>query len=347
LTRARVVAALVAVVAAALATVVLVEGGEDRPRCPAVALSQGTDEADGVFAALAKRGCEEGVVRTCTVGDGHSPIASETVPKGIREDCFAFNQFIGSGLNSIPGYATGECFGWADFRLGARARSRSSRHPCDSRDLSVDPRVRPDRPAGRALIDGHAPDPIGIPPQEGGLGGKPPPAPPWAVLVWRSTAGATCFEPGQVIGPDTRGLPDVITGVRPTSGGRLPARVLGSLRPDAKSGTGIQIYGVGRFTPYDRAQGGTCGELNRPRDVLVSVEQLFGRLDLGRSRVIVAGVAGRDVAAVDVNGPTGVRRVALGRRRAFITLYRGRVAASRLALRVRYRDGTGRRLRLG
>jgi hypothetical protein len=348
----RAIVVTIAVVAVGAVCAGLRARGRDDSGCPAAAFSTGGDEADGVFAALLKRGCDDDQVRACTVGDGHGPIDRETVPAGVRQDCFAFNQFIGSGLNAIPGYATGECFGRASIRIGTGEpivrypRRRCRLHGGSERGDSG--RARPDRLDGAAVIDGRAPDPIGIPPQEGGMGEKPPPAPPWAVLVWRSRAGATCYEPGQVIGPQTRGLPDVITGVRPAGGGRLPAEIVGSLRPDAKSGTGIQIYGVGRFAPYERSQGGSCGDPAAGPGLLVSVEHLFARRDLGRARTIVAGVAGPKVSALTVTGPAGSRRLALaGRRAAFLTLYRGVVAPRRLTLRIRDRDGTTRRLALG
>ena len=47
------------------------------------------------------------------MGDGTSEIVRETVAAGSRVDCFAFNQFVGAGLNQIPGYLAGECFGYA------------------------------------------------------------------------------------------------------------------------------------------------------------------------------------------------------------------------------------------
>ena len=92
------------------------------PRCGL--LDQGTIRGDGVFLAV---GCAG--TRTCTVGDATKPIAREIVPEGVRQDCVAFNQYIGAGLNSIPGYLTGECFAFAEVD----GRRIHPEHRCDPR----------------------------------------------------------------------------------------------------------------------------------------------------------------------------------------------------------------------
>ena len=87
-------------------------------------LDQGTARGDGVFLAV---GCEG--ARSCTVGDATKPIAREMVPDGVRQDCVAFNQYVGAGLNAIPGYLTGECFAFAEVD-GTRFHPE---HRCDPR----------------------------------------------------------------------------------------------------------------------------------------------------------------------------------------------------------------------
>ncbi len=80
------------------------------PERPCARLDQGTTRGDGVFLAVGCAGA-----RSCTVGDATSAIAREIVPDGVRQDCVAFNQYIGAGLNAIPGYLTGECFAYAEI----------------------------------------------------------------------------------------------------------------------------------------------------------------------------------------------------------------------------------------
>ena len=79
------------------------------PEPPCARLDQGTVRGDGVFFAV---GCAG--TRSCTIGDATSPIAREVVPAGVQQDCVAFNQYIGAGLNAIPGSLTGECYAFAD-----------------------------------------------------------------------------------------------------------------------------------------------------------------------------------------------------------------------------------------
>ena len=75
-------------------------------------LDQGTIRGDGVFLAVMTAGCGE--ARSCTVADATKRIAREVVPAGVEQDCVAFNQYVGAGLNAIPGYLTGECFSHAE-----------------------------------------------------------------------------------------------------------------------------------------------------------------------------------------------------------------------------------------
>ena len=85
---------------------------EPEPRCGSRALlDQGTLRGDGVFLAVLTEGCGER--RSCTVADATKAIAREVVPAGVAQDCVAFNQYIGAGLNAIPDYLTGECFSHA------------------------------------------------------------------------------------------------------------------------------------------------------------------------------------------------------------------------------------------
>ncbi len=95
---------------------------DPRPRCGL--LDQGTLRGDGVFLAV---GCEG--ARSCTIGDATKAIAREVVPEGVRQDCVAFNQYIGAGLNAIPGYRTGECFAYAEID----GRRHHPEHRCGSR----------------------------------------------------------------------------------------------------------------------------------------------------------------------------------------------------------------------
>jgi len=125
--------------------------------------------------------------------------------------------------------------------------------------------------------------------------------PRWALLVWRVRSGATCFEPGQVVDKNTPGRSDQLPGVRST-GPKTLGTLVGSLRPDAKSGTGIQFYGLGRFTPLRAAEGGTCGDPEDGAGLLVAHETYATRLDLGPSRAIVAGLAGPRVRRVALGG---------------------------------------------
>lgn len=115
---------LVALAIAGLAVGATVQLALIEPVAPCARLDQGTVGGDGVFLAV---GCEG--TRSCTVGDATRPIAREVVPAGVRQDCVVFNQYIGSGLNSIPGYLTGECFAFAEVD----GRRIHPEHRCDLR----------------------------------------------------------------------------------------------------------------------------------------------------------------------------------------------------------------------
>ena len=90
----------------------LARAGAEDP-CADAGFVAGSDRTDGLFAARIPAGCGTDGERTCRVGDGTSEIVRETVAAGSELDCFAFNQFVGAGLNQIPGYLAGECFGRA------------------------------------------------------------------------------------------------------------------------------------------------------------------------------------------------------------------------------------------
>ncbi len=103
---------------------------EPAPGCGSRALlDQGTLRGDGVFLAVMTAGCGE--ARSCTVADATKPIAREIVPAGVAQDCVAFNQYIGAGLNAIPGYLTGECFSRAE--VAPPARTIHPEHRCEAR----------------------------------------------------------------------------------------------------------------------------------------------------------------------------------------------------------------------
>ena len=121
------IAALAGLALGAGANLALVEA---EPRCGARGmLDQGTLRGDGVFLAVLTAGC--GQARSCTVADATGPIAREIVPRGIEQDCVALNQYVGAGLNAIPGYLTGECFARAE--LAPPPRTIHPEHRCDPR----------------------------------------------------------------------------------------------------------------------------------------------------------------------------------------------------------------------
>ena len=94
--------------------------------CSGAGFAAGAERTDGLFAARIPAACGTQGPRTCRVGDGTSEIVRETVAAGSRLDCFAFNQFVGAGLNQIPGYLAGECFGWARLEAPAADLKRTA-----------------------------------------------------------------------------------------------------------------------------------------------------------------------------------------------------------------------------
>jgi hypothetical protein len=100
------------------------EGAEDP--CTGAGFVAGSDRTDGLFAARIPAGCGTEQERTCRVGDGTSEIVRETAAAGSELDCFAFNQFVGAGLNQIPGYLAGECFGRARLTAPAAGLDRTA-----------------------------------------------------------------------------------------------------------------------------------------------------------------------------------------------------------------------------
>jgi hypothetical protein len=194
-------------------------------------------------------------------------------------------------------------------------------------------------PAGEFYVEGSVPDAYGRPP------GVPrasrakdfPQPPPWAVVVWRDRRGRWCHEAGTLVSDDTPGRGDQLPGVRATES-TFPRPLVGSMRPDAKSGTGIQFYDVGRFLGYPLAEGGSCGDPAAGPGLIVSLEHRFARRDLGPDRTVVSGVAHARVREVRVGG----RVARLGSRRSFIALLDG---LSHPDVEVRYADGTRRTLR--
>ena len=194
---------------------------------------------------------------------------------------------------------------------------------------------------GRATIEGRAADPWRVPPEAGAVGERPSQyaaAPPWALLTWRA-GGRTCFEPGQVVDRHTPGRSDELPGVK-ARGTLHRARLVGALRYDSKSGVGIQLYGLGRFVPYPREIGGSCGDPAAGAGLLLAWETHTGRRDAAKPVTVVSGIAGPDVRAVSVAG----RRLALSaRRRAFLHVVRGVREPAALPVEVTYDDGTRRR----
>jgi hypothetical protein len=327
-------------------------GGRDRPAaadaCARAGFSGGTTAADGEFFAVIPRGCARGRAQECVVADGTGPIDREVVDAGIEQSCVAFNQFVGSGLTQVPGYVTGECFGRAAVSVagGPARRVRFAPRRCrlrGGRSPDAGPAPPPlDRAApGTTTVEGRARDPWGRAPESGAVGGRPLRPPPWALLVWRSRGGATCYEPGQVVDHGTPGRSDQLPGIRPTGRG-ITGTLVGSLRFDSRSGTGIQLYGLGRFEPYPVSETGSCGFPERGAGLLLSRESQYPRRDLSLGHTIVSGVAGPRIAGVAVDA--GERRIALrlSRRRAFLWVVRGVVGPRAVRVVVRYADGRRR-----
>ncbi len=316
--------------------------------CRGAGFVAGPERVDGRFAARIPAGCADAVTRSCTVADGRGPITREILAAGVRADCFAFNQYVGSGLAQIPGYESGECFGVARLSAGGAAARRvpGEDRPtfrCDGGPAPRDnggTRMAVPPPAGPARIDGRAADPWDRPPEAGSVGDREAHTPPWAVLVWRDRARRTCVEPGQVIGARTPGRSDAVPGIRST-GERVLATLVGSLRYDSRSGTGIQLYGIGRFQPYDRSVGGTCGDPAAGPGLIVGWESRIARRDQGLATTAVFGVAGPAVASVRVAG----RRLRTRPGHGFVHALRGVRDPADAPVVVFYRDGRERRLR--
>jgi hypothetical protein len=121
--------------------------------------------------------------------------------------------------------------------------------------------------------------------------------------------------------------------------------MVGPLRYDAHSGPGIQLYGIGRFNPYPRGEGGSCGDPDGPAGLIVSWETEVGRRDLNLGVTTVAGIAGPRVRSVQVT-VGGRPRVLPLDRGAFLAVVRGDIAPRELPVTVRYRDGATRVIRV-
>ena len=189
-------------------------------------------------------------------------------------------------------------------------------------------------PAGDFFVEGEVPDAYGRPP------GVPrdsrakdfPTPPPWAVAVWRDRSGRWCHEAGTLVSDETPRRGDQLPGVKATES-TFPRPLVGSMRPDAHSGTGIQFYDVGRFLGYPLQEGGSCGDPEAGPGLIVSLEHRFARRDLGPDRTVVSGIAGARVRAVTVDG----RPARLGPRRSFIALFDG---LRHPRVEVTYEDGS-------
>jgi hypothetical protein len=335
-----------AVATAALAALAGCGGHRDAvtDACTRAGFAGGSSAADGVFFAVVPRPCSGTGETVCEVADGTGPIDREVVAAGIDQDCVAFNQFVGAGFNAIPGYVTGECFGVA--RVGVRGWLQQTtrlapRHCRVGQPRSTDrgppppPMIAPG-PA-RAAIRALALDPWYRAPNTGGVGDRPVVVPPWALLVWTGRDGSRCYEPGQYIDARTPGRSDQLPGVAPK--GRLRrSRMVGPLRYDARSAPGVQLYGIGRFNPYPRAEGGSCGDPDGPAGIVFSWETEVARRDLNLGVTTIAGLAGPRVRSVEV-GLGGRRRPLPIVGGAFLGVLRGDVAPDELPVTVRYRDG--------
>jgi hypothetical protein len=300
-----------------------------------------------VFFAVVPRPCSGAGETVCEVGDATGPIDREIVAAGIEQDCVAFNQFVGAGFNAIPGYVTGECFGVATVSVSGRVSGvarRAPRHCRVGRPRSTErgppppPIVAPAH--GPAAIAARAPDPWHRAPNTGGVGDRPVFVPPWALLLWRGRDGSRCYEPGQYVDARTPGRSDQLPGV-PAVGRLRRARMVGPLRYDARSAPGIQLYGIGRFNPYPRAEGGSCGDPDGPAGLIFSWETEVARRDLNLGVTTVAGIVGRRVRSVEVTVDGRARALAIAGG-AFLGVFRGDVAPRDLPITVGYRDGATR-----
>jgi hypothetical protein len=198
--------------------------------------------------------------------------------------------------------------------------------------------------AGHATIAAPTRDPWHRAPNTGGVGERPLFVPPWALLVWRGRDGSRCYEPGQYVDARTPGRSDQLPGVPPV--GRLRrAPMVGPLRYDARAAPGIQLYGIGRFNPYPRAEGGSCGNPEASAGLIFSWETEVARRDLNLGVTIVAGLVGRRVRSVQVT-VDGRRRTLPLAGGAFLGVFRGDVAPRDLPVTARYRDGASRGFRV-
>jgi hypothetical protein len=315
--------------------------------CAGAGFVGGHEKADGMFAARIPMGCADRRARSCTVADGHGPIVREVVAAGVVQDCFAFNQFVGSGMTQIPGYAAGECFGVAVLRgVPGVVRERPT-FRCDGGRAprsNAGTRMPVTAPArGSTSVEGAAADPWPHPPEAGAVGERRLAASPlWALLVWRDARGRACYEPGQVVDRHTPGRADQLPGIRHPGGAGLRGRLVGSLRYDSRSGTGIQFYGVGRFSAYEPAAGGSCGRPAAGIGPLASWESRYARRDQAFAVTVVSGIAGPRVrsVAVRIRGRWSPRP--LSARRAFLWAARGVRGPAELPVRVTYVDGSVR-----
>jgi hypothetical protein len=114
--------------------------------------------------------------------------------------------------------------------------------------------------------------------------------------------------------------------------------MVGPLRYDARAAPGVQLYGIGRFNPYPRAEGGSCGDPGGAAGVIFSWETEVARRDLNLGVTTVAGFAGSRVRSVEVAVGGRARRLPIDGG-ASLGVLRGDVAPSKLPVTVRYRDG--------
>ena len=114
--------------------------------------------------------------------------------------------------------------------------------------------------------------------------------------------------------------------------------MVGPLRYDAKSGPGVQLYGIGRFNPYPRGEGGSCGNPDGRAGLVFSWETEVARRDLNLGVTTVAGLAGPRIrsVAVAVEGRPHTLPIVDG---AFLGVLPGDVAPKNLPVTVRYRNG--------
>jgi hypothetical protein len=218
--------------------------------------------------------------------------------------------------------------------------------------LRAEPRaaaVLPGPVRGSASIEGRWRDPFGHPPwnrinKATSYKNVKLLLPPWAVLVWRDKSGAICHEPGEIVNLATNPLfGNVIPQIEAKAADRPKGWRVGAIRPDAKFGTGRQLYGLGRFLEYPREVGGSCGDPSAEPGLIFSREVWHSRQDLGPVRTIIDGVAGPRVRSVALVRDGRTIRLPLSKRRAFIAVFKGDLAPSSLPLIVTYTDGSERR----